>query len=71
MDVRRLIEIIVEEMADAGVTGRQHACSCHGFLYDCCPDRVRGVLDGLLDIDGDSAHVLALSAAARPGCSAS
>ena len=20
-------------------------CACHGFLYDCCPDRVRGVLE--------------------------
>ncbi len=45
MDVRRLIEIIVEEIAAGGVTARQQACSCHGFLYDCCPDRVRGVLD--------------------------
>jgi deoxyribose-phosphate aldolase len=45
MDVRRLIEIVVEEMAAAGATPRQHACSCHGFLFDCCPDRVKGVLD--------------------------
>jgi len=61
MDVRRLIEIIVEEMAAAGVTPRQHACSCHGFLYDCCPDRVRGVLDA-------GASRLGLHASgARPG----
>jgi len=61
MDVRRLIEIIVEEMAAAGGTTRQHACSCHGLLYDCCPDRVRGVLDA-------GATRLGLHAAgARPG----
>jgi deoxyribose-phosphate aldolase len=45
MDVRRLIEIIVDEMAAASPSPRQHACACHGFLYECCPDRVRGVLD--------------------------
>ena len=61
MDVRRIVEIIVEEMAAAGVAPRQHACSCHGFLYDCCPDRVRGVLDA-------GASRLGLHASgARPG----
>ncbi len=45
MDMRRLIEIIVDEMAAASPGTRQHACACHGFLYECCPDRVRGVLD--------------------------
>src|SRR5690606_36738394 len=20
-------------------------CSCHGYTYECCPDRVRGVMD--------------------------
>jgi deoxyribose-phosphate aldolase len=61
MDVRRLIEIIVEEMAAAGVSPRQHACACHGFLYDCCPDRVRGVLNA-------GASRLGLHASgARPG----
>jgi len=61
MDVRRIVEIIVEEMAAAGVAQHQHACSCHGFLYDCCPDRVRGVLDA-------GASRLGLHASgARPG----
>jgi deoxyribose-phosphate aldolase len=61
MDVRRLVEIIVEEMAAAGLTARQHACGCHGFLYDCCPDRVRSVLEA-------GASRLGLHASgARPG----
>jgi deoxyribose-phosphate aldolase len=46
-DVQRLVQIIVEELAAAssarpGVAAR---CECHSFLYECCPDRVRGVLD--------------------------
>jgi deoxyribose-phosphate aldolase len=61
MDVRRLVEIIVEEMAATGIPARQHACRCHGFLYDCCPDRVQGVLDA-------GASRLGLHASgARPG----
>jgi deoxyribose-phosphate aldolase len=46
VSLRRLIEIITEELA-AAVTpgGPPPPCACHGVLYDCCPDRVRGVLD--------------------------
>jgi deoxyribose-phosphate aldolase len=43
-DLRRLIEIVVDEVAAAAPRG-QIACGCHAVLYDCCPDRVRGVLD--------------------------
>jgi deoxyribose-phosphate aldolase len=43
--LRRLIEIITEELAAAVPQGARQSCACHGFLYDCCPDRVRGVLD--------------------------
>jgi deoxyribose-phosphate aldolase len=25
--------------------GRTRTCECHAVLYDCCPDRVRGVID--------------------------
>jgi deoxyribose-phosphate aldolase len=42
-DLQRLIQIIVEE-----VTAAQNAparCACHAVLYECCPDRLRGVLD--------------------------
>jgi deoxyribose-phosphate aldolase len=45
-DLQRLIEIITEEVMAAG---RPHEralpCSCHAVAPDCCPDRLRGVLD--------------------------
>ena len=46
-DLQRLVEIITEEVMNAQ---RRNAstpaqCSCHAVLYDCCPDRLRGVLD--------------------------
>ena len=46
-DLQRLIEIITEEVIaaqHAGGTGPVQ-CSCHSVLFDCCPDRLRGVLD--------------------------
>jgi deoxyribose-phosphate aldolase len=46
-DLQRLIEIISEEILAAqgsGPAGGRH-CSCHAVLSDCCPDRLRGVLD--------------------------
>ncbi len=43
-DYRRVIELILEELARAGAVAPQR-CSCHGFTFDCCPDRVQGVLD--------------------------
>ena len=45
-DIRRLIEIVTEEVMAA--TGRAQAggeCSCHAVLLECCPDRLRGVVD--------------------------
>ena len=45
-DLRRLVEIITEEVQAAqaapGVAAR---CGCHAVLPDCCPERLRGVLD--------------------------
>lgn len=43
-ELQRLIDIIVEELA---VATRQPStrCPCHAVLDDCCPDRLRGVLD--------------------------
>jgi deoxyribose-phosphate aldolase len=47
-DLQRLIQIIVEEIAAAAaqatapVTAR---CACHSVLFECCPDRLRGVLE--------------------------
>jgi deoxyribose-phosphate aldolase len=40
-EVRRLVEIVVDEMyrLEAG-RERPVVCACHAILYDCCPDRV-------------------------------
>jgi deoxyribose-phosphate aldolase len=43
-ELQRLIDVIVEELA-ATTSGRGTRCSCHAVLDDCCPDRLRGVLD--------------------------
>jgi deoxyribose-phosphate aldolase len=40
-----LQRIIAEEVSAALARGRPRICSCHSVLYDCCPDRVRGVID--------------------------
>ena len=46
-DLQRLIEIITEEVmtAQRRAAAAPSQCSCHAVLYDCCPDRLRGVLD--------------------------
>src|SRR5436309_14167321 len=61
-ELQRLIDLIVGEMAIA--TGRsQTRCACHSVVDDCCPDRLRGVLDagatrvGLHAIGGAPADV--------------
>jgi len=46
-EVQRLIDIIVQELAatsrqDVSAGGR---CSCHAVSHDCCPTRLRGVVD--------------------------
>ena len=43
-ELQRLIEIIVQEVA-AAQAAPQGRCACHSVLDDCCPDRLRGVLD--------------------------
>jgi deoxyribose-phosphate aldolase len=45
MDVQRLIQIIIEELAAAGHGPAPERCACHSVLYECCPDRLRGILD--------------------------
>jgi deoxyribose-phosphate aldolase len=40
-----LQRIIAEEVSAALARGRPRTCACHSVLYDCCPDRVRGVID--------------------------
>lgn len=43
-DVQRLIEIIVSEMAAAAAAPAVR-CSCHAVAQDCCPTRLRGVVE--------------------------
>src|SRR5580692_10176545 len=43
-ELRRLIDVIVREVAAASLRPRG-LCSCHSVVDDCCPDRLRGVLD--------------------------
>src|SRR5881409_997727 len=64
-ELQRLIDIIVAEMAAA--TGRPRTlCACHAVVDDCCPDRLRGVLDagatrvGVLAAGGAPAGVAAM-----------
>ncbi len=44
-DVKRLIELITEEVMAATGAAAAAQCTCHSVLYECCPDRLRGVLD--------------------------
>ena len=45
-DLKRLIEIVTEEVMAATAELRPSArCGCHEVLFECCPDRLRGVLD--------------------------
>ncbi len=45
LDLQRLIQIIVEELAASESASAPSRCACHSLLYECCPDRLRGVLD--------------------------
>jgi deoxyribose-phosphate aldolase len=44
-DVQRLIQIVVEELAAAGGLPVPARCACHAVMFECCPDRLRGVLE--------------------------
>ena len=46
-DLQRLIDIITEEVlaAQGSLRAPSGPCACHSVLVDCCPDRLRGVLD--------------------------
>jgi len=43
-ELQRVIDVIVEELA-ASPLQPPSRCRCHSVLDDCCPDRLRGVLD--------------------------
>ena len=40
-----LQRIIAEEVSAAVARAGARTCDCHSFVYDCCPDRVSGVID--------------------------
>lgn len=42
-DIRRVIDIILQELAAAGAVAPAR-CACHGYSSDCCPAHVGGVL---------------------------
>jgi deoxyribose-phosphate aldolase len=44
-ELQRLVEIITEEVLAAERGGGGSRCGCHAVLVDCCPERLRGVLD--------------------------
>jgi deoxyribose-phosphate aldolase len=45
LDLQRLVDLVTEEvLAATGGAARPVQCGCHAVLYECCPDRVRGVL---------------------------
>lgn len=45
VDIARLVEIVTEEvLAATGQGGPAARCGCHAVLYECCPDRLQGVL---------------------------
>jgi deoxyribose-phosphate aldolase len=45
-DLQRLIDLITEEVIAAQALRQgAAACACHAVVADCCPDRLRGVLD--------------------------
>jgi deoxyribose-phosphate aldolase len=46
-EIERLIEIVTEEVLQAAGASETapSRCACHAVLYECCPDRLRGVLD--------------------------
>jgi deoxyribose-phosphate aldolase len=43
-ELQRLIDLIVSEMTMAA-SRPPHLCACHAVVDDCCPDRLRGVID--------------------------
>src|SRR5262249_35916914 len=44
-ELKHLIDVIVQELAAAGAARPSARCACHSVLDDCCPDRLRGVID--------------------------
>ena len=64
-ELQRLIDLIVSEMTMAA-SRPPRLCACHAVVDDCCPDRLRGVIDagatrvGLLASGGAPAGVASM-----------
>src|SRR5712691_4776374 len=43
-ELRKLIDVIVQELSAASARPKG-LCRCHSVVDDCCPDRLRGVLE--------------------------
>jgi deoxyribose-phosphate aldolase len=43
-ELQRIIDVVVSELALAGARPAAR-CHCHSVIADCCPDRLRGVID--------------------------
>ena len=44
-ELEKLIRIIVEEVTAAQAVATPVRCSCHSVLFECCPDRLRSVIE--------------------------
>jgi len=44
-ELERLIRIVVEEITAAQHQAAPARCGCHAVLFECCPDRLRGVIE--------------------------
>jgi deoxyribose-phosphate aldolase len=44
-ELEKLIRIIVEEVTAAHAAATPVRCSCHSVLFECCPDRLRSVIE--------------------------
>jgi deoxyribose-phosphate aldolase len=44
-ELRRLVEIILDELGTGASLSTPSPCRCHGVLYECCPERLHGVLE--------------------------
>jgi len=65
-ELERLIRIIVEEVAAAQTTATPVRCGCHAVMFECCPDRLRVVIEagasrlGLHATGGEAGGVAAM-----------
>lgn len=44
-EFQHLIDVIVSELATASAARPSALCGCHSVLEECCPNRLRGVID--------------------------